>query len=725
MNQAKYLFIWLLPAVLLLNIIYSSDAWGEGINFRGEFTYFSSDNETTDKRTGQTATGENSQFLQQYNFDFSKNIYPYLTLAGGTLYELNNSTSTFQGIEVETDEKILRPYVDLRLDNPVYGVGADYNRFQRENKATGSPVNQDFRDEFNTFLRLRPSGLPELNLRWTYTDTYDDPETVNSTRRQLNVDSQYAVWGKLRLKYFYSRDEDEDNIEGFTTLSQSHTGNMDYADNFFNQRLSMSTGYRIRYTTFEFPATANVESPLLRSAGLSSLDNTPEDGPALDPNSALIDGNLTASAGIDIGLAGDETTLTNIGLDFGFPVDVDKIYIWVDRSLSSSVANSFSWSIYTSPDNTDTSTWTLHETVSPGFFGTFENRFEISFTKVETRFIKVVTRPLSPLVPDAALFTNILVTEMQAFITLSGVDFENKFTDVDHNYNLSLNGRLSDKATLGYSLFYRLQEQDPSSTRRTEMSNGLYFNYVFNRIFTARTSFSQADNERNDMKSVQKNYAASLKAAYMKTLTQNLTYSGTKTTAEEGSSSTNSLFLRTNADLYKGWSAFFDVGYNWDEPLSSAKTTSTTFRTGTNIVPNNKFTINMNYSVTQTQESDGETGQTYSRSEWDINAFWVPFRALSFNARVNVLDRGDKTATLYNYSVNWSPFLDGTLQLYLVYNETLRPEDEIKNRTIGPSLKWIISRHFLLDMYYSVSQEETRFQETESNGFRMNLRINF
>ena len=60
-----------------------------------------------------------------------------------------------------------------------------------------------------------------------------------------------------------------------------------------------------------------------RSQGLFSFDNSPEDGPALAVNNALIDGNLIASAGIDIGLGGDESVLTNIGVDLGLAVDVD------------------------------------------------------------------------------------------------------------------------------------------------------------------------------------------------------------------------------------------------------------------------------------------------------------------------------------------------------------------------------------------------------------------
>ncbi len=462
-----------------------------------------------------------------------------------------------------------------------------------------------------------------------------------------------------------------------------------------------------------------MESPLLRYAGLYSEDNSPEDGSLLvDTKSPLIDGDVTASAGIDIGSDVKAESLRNIGLQFVLPGDVNKIYLWVKETLTASVANSFSWAIYTSSDNI---TWTLHTTVSPASFGAFENRFEISFAEVNTEFIKVVTTPVYTGDPK-----NIYVTEMQAFTTVSGVTGEKETTRTGHNYNLNLIAKLFTKTTIGYNLFYNLQEQDPSSAKKAALSNGIYLRHTFNRVFSARTSFSQTGSTLTDQqnvseKSTNNTYAASLRAAYWEALKQILTYSGTKTTKEDGTSNTNSLFLRTNAELYRGWSAFFDAGYSWNEPLDGAETTSTTIRTGTNIVPNNKVTININYSATQTQQSAGDT----SRSELDFQAFVIPFRALSFNARVSMVDRGDSTATLYNYSANWSPFPDGTVQFFLTYTETLRPEDEQKTRTIGPNLKWTISRHFSLDMAYVINENETKLQATESNSYRANLRVIF
>ena len=687
---------------------------------RGKFTYTNSESETTNKATGETTSSASSRFKQRYNLDFSKSLYPYLTLVGGTSYDLENATSTSQGTETESEKKILRPFAKLNLNNPLYKAGLGYKRIQIENKTTGTPTTQDFRDEINTILAWKPVGLPEVGLRYKYTHTYDDPETVDSVDKQLAFDSRYTIGSELGLSYFYTATARENNIKNSETLDQNHIGKIDHSHTFFNRRLSLSTAYRIHYNIFKFQTTGTVESALLRNAGYSLIpDNAPGEG-ALDLNPALINGNVTASAGIDIGLGGDETTLTSIGLDFGFAVNVNKIHLWVHKPLSTLVARSYSWSIYTSPDN---STWTPVATVSTAPFGSVDNRFVISFTEVNTQYIKVVTNPLSPAVSTEKEYTHIYVTEMQAFTTVSGVLIDNKATSVDHNYNLNLRGKISDKAVLGYNLFYKLREQDPSSKKRTELSNGVNLSYIFNRVFSAGTSFTRTDRMQTDQKSTSDNYAASLRAAYLETLEQTLSYSGSKTTEEDGSSSTNSIFLRTNATLYRGWSAFLDAGYSWRQPSESAQTTSTIIGSGTNLVPNDKITINMDYQVTKTQQSDG--GGETSSSRWDTQAFITPFRALSFNARVRMLDQGNSTTTLYNYSANWSPFPDGDLQFFFAYFETLRPEDEQKSRTIAPSLKWALGRHFSLDMSYSLNESETKSQATESNSFSASLRVIF
>jgi hypothetical protein len=719
-HRIFYRFICL----ILFNGLFLSLACADGINLRGEFNYTNTVSDTTNKSTGIETTTESAFFNQRYNFDFSKTLYPYLTFLGGSLYEIENSKSTIEDLDTEFEEKLLRPFVQLNLNNPIYGAGVTYRRTERQTEITGTPDTRDFRDELDAIFSVRQTRIPDFNISYRQTRTYDDPETNDDIDKRLTFDTTYSAWNKLKADYLWTRIETEDRIRNSETMEQTHNGRIEYTDDFLNNRISLFTSYNIRYNTLEFPSVGDVESQLVPVAGLASLDDTPEDGPALGQNNSLIDGNLVVSTGIDIGLGGDRTTLTNIGLDFGFPVSINKIQLWVDRSLSLTVSNSFSWSVYTSPDNTSTSDWTLITTVFPAPFGVFENRFEIFIPQVTTRFIKVVTRAISPVIPTAP--PNIFVTEMEAFTTVSGELARNEDTTVDHNYSFNLRGNVSQKTRVGYDLNFRLQKQKPPqdapSQERRELSNGIYLNHIFDKVFSLNARILRTDSELIEEEIVEYSYSTSLRADYFENFGQSLTYSGTNIEEQDDSGFTNSVLLRNNANLYKGWDAFLDTGFSWNKPIGRSRENSRFLRFGTNVQPNNKLDINLNYSFTETKRPDEENDDT-TESQYDIQALYVPTETISLFAKLTFTDREDADTSLQDYSLNWSPFPDGTLQFFFTYDEILRPEDDQEERIIGPSLQWTLNRRMFLDVSYSLIKSENPSQDVNSNTISANLRI--
>jgi len=728
MTRRSLIFLYPCLFFLLMMVLCFSSAFAEGVRFRSDLTYTNSNTTLDNKSTGQKSSSEFSLTEQQYNLDFSKRIYPYLNISGGSIYELNSFTSTQQSTKTHGDEKILRPFAEISLDNPEYKAGFGYRKTQIENSFTDIKTTTDTRDEYNTILGWHPAALPEIDLRYNHTHTYDDPETVDRIEKKLDVDTRYTIGQDLRISYLYTRIDRANDISGSGTLENNHNGTIDYSHSFLNNRLAMSTGYRIRQNTLESDALETADVPLLRSAGLALIDVSPEDE-SLDPNPELIDGNTSASAGLNIGLSGDETELTAIGIDFGFPVSVEKLHVWVDRHLPLSISSAYSWSIYTSPDNNPGATWTLLTTLSSVAFGTLDNRFEIAVPKTTARFFMVTVRPLSPAIADAAVFPDIFITEMQAFATSSGLTGNDKLTRVNHNYNLNLGYRLSDLTSFGCNMFYDVLEQDPFSDKRTELTSGIYYNHMFNRIFSSSTNVSrterkEADDQSPSEKEIDYNYSSSLRASYLETLKQVLSFSGSKLKQDDGSSDRNAFYLRTNALLYKGFSAFFDTGYSWETPLNQAGKVSTIVRTGANLIPNRKITVNLDYSETQTKDDDPEKGRT-TESSWRMQTLIAPYRALTFNIDISVREDENSKHTLQNYSVNWAPFPDGNLQLFFSYVETLRPEDGQKDKSLGPSLKWKLSSNLVLDMSYNTSEIENRLQTIASDTFRTNLRLIF
>ena len=721
MRRDDYLFIWLLPAVVSLSIFSAVSVWAEGVNFRTELTYTNSDIENTNKSTGEKTKSNFYSFDQLYNFNLSKTIYPYLTFSAGTFFELDNSTTKTSGTKTDTEERLLIPFVQLNLNNPLYQAGIQYRRTQSNTQTADAPNLENVRDEINTTFGWLPSELPSLNLRYSYFHTYNHPKTLDENQKLLYLKSEYTAWEDLNFSYSYTRTDTDDRVTNFTTLEQNHFGRVEYANDFWDRLLSLNTSYRIEYNSQKISSGSSSELALQRTQGLFSLDNTPQDGPALAVNDALIDGNVFASAGIDLGLNGDQTTLANIGLDFGFTTGVDEIRIWVDRRLSTTIANSFSWSIYTSPDNTNNSTWTLVTTVSPAAFGAFDNRFEISFPRVTTRFIKVVTAALSPAIPGSASFPNIFVTEMQAFVTVSG-ETQNKTTYTDQYYVLGLRARPRENTVFGYNLNFTRRETDPSNDKRSQLSNDLFVNHAFTKIFSATARVSRIDTSENNDDEVSYIYSTLLRGDYLPTFQQILALSGENNKTENDSSDNYSVILRNNARLYPGWSAFVDSGFNWFRPEANDKVEkSILLKVGTNVQPHQKLTVNLNYQLRKIVEPENSTN-----ADLNLEAFFLPFRALSLNARLNVTQReGAKTRTLQNYIVNWSPFPDGTLQFFCTYNETLRSENNSRERTFSPGFNWTIGSHIFLETSYTIVKNDSNSQKQEVNTFVSNLRINF
>jgi hypothetical protein len=726
MHRAVFPYISLILVGFLCDVLWLSTAWADGVRFNGDLLYTTSDTNTQLKTTGESIDSDFDRFDQRYNLNVTRRFFPYLNFETGAVYEYNQLTSKTEGNKVDIDEEILRPFVELNLDNPFYNAGLAFRKRRREEKITNLDKTRADRDEITATAGMTPAELfPVWNLRYTHVHTYDDPETIDQIQKTLLLDTSWRPVESLNFDYTYTRIDSEEKSLDFDTLQQTHFGKIGYAENFWDRRLSLNTAYTINYNSFKFSSqTGFVENPLLRSAGLSSLDNTPDDGPALSVNDALIDGNIIASAGLDIGTDGDQTQLVNIGLDLGFPQAVDQIRIWVDRQLSAVVANTFSWAVYTSPDNTDFSTWSLVATISPATFATFDNRFEIFLPAVNARFIKVVTRPLSPTVPGAADFTNIFVTEMQAFITQTGTTVTTKSSVTDHNYTLNLRGRISDRTIANYNLLYSQQDNDPSDDQRTQLSNSAYLTHTFNNVFSANVNGQRADTSVLDEDRTNYNYGASLRAAWLRTFDQSLNYTGRYEDGDLGTAYQNSIFLRSNAILYKGWSAFLDLGYTQEEIFSGESITGSFIRPGTSIQPHPTLDLNLNFQFRRNEQSGADIGPT-EESKWDVQAFYTPFNNLSFFAKVNGLYRDGESDIFQQYTLNWSPFPDGDLQFFFTFNEVLISENNQEQTVVGPGLKWRIGRHINLDMSYNWTTDDSDIQKIESNIFNSELRFIF
>lgn len=694
-----------------------ANARAGSVNLSAGFEYTGSESESENQITGENTETSSAIHRQRYNLNFSRNIYPYLVFSGGSNFRIDNTDFKFNGGRTEVENSSIRPHLELKLANPFILTGIGYQNSENSQKIAGDPKTTRSSTTYFTYLSLRPDQWPELDLRYSRTDRTSDPETIDSVEDRVIVHSKYN-FDNTYIDYTFTQNENEDRKNDFRTTSRSHNGKIRYNQGYLDGKVSINTGYWFNLSETDLEGSGSALVPRLRSGSLFSLDLTPEDGPALGSISGLIDGNKTTPTSLDIGLAGDETTLTNIGVDLGFSSAVDTIRLWTDRELTPEISDSFTWTVYTSPDNNDDSSWQLHATISPGDFDQFENFFEISFPSVDTRFIKIAVMPLLPSVLGASGFPNILITEMEVFTTITS---QQGLNTINHNLSFNLGWKASERTSLGYDGFYRYQKTDPSGFDETSLTNGIFVNHKFNDTFTGSARISRQDRDVSGKDTANSTHSAALRANYIETFRQTLTYSGSRTYDELGDSRSDGVFLRSSADLYRGISALIDTGLSWGQDADGTSSNSKFVRIGSKLLPNSMITLDLDYSANWSQSSGEEERLKETGS---FQAFILPGRYLSIFARLRFNEDEDNRDTFQNYSVNWSPSPGGSVQLFMSYDQRILSEGNKEDKVFSPGFRWRMTRYAVLRTTYSWFDSKSDTELRNSRSLTANLRIN-
>lgn len=692
---------------------------------RAEITYNNVSTDTEDV-SGLTTHTKSNSLLQLYTLTLQRSIYPNLSFQGSGTFEQGRFNNEENGSDETFYTRGKSGSADLRLNTRQITSGVGYNRAE---ETEGSPATTNIRENYSANLSLRPEGFPKIDTFVLRTYSFDKERELRDTVTDLfSLGLRYDPYKNLNLQYQFSLTDLNDNLQNFNVKQIVNSARSTYTRR-FGERVSMSTTYSIINQTTKITAegTGEIIFPAFPFSGLSVISDTPT-LVTLDPNPAVIDGNLTASSGINIGrnpsVAGD-TRLRNIGVDFINDTELNTVYLWVDRELPTVVANSFSWDIYTSSDNLN---WSLHQTVSPASFGLFENRFEINFSTVTTRYIKVVTRPLSLsiIIPPGTDANNIFVTELQTFLRRPVADVKGKTEQTSQLFDLNVSWRILDNPNLYYSFYFWTSKVNPPGTSRYTISNSLNIRHRFNRVFTGAARLAREDSkETTGAKTTAHTYSTSLTAVPIPKLQHTLIVTGRFENNPAGTTNSHSVFLSNGAELYKGLSFSLSGGVNVSNSETDRKTINTIVTSGISALPHPTMTINIGYSETNTKQTGGGEADfsTFSKSS-SIGATYTPFPAIYLAASYGISEKeGSKKNTVQNYALTWSPFRDGDLQLNFSYNETLSNESNAKDRTISPSLRWHFVRKAYLDFSYVLQTSESDFERSETDIYSATLNM--
>ncbi len=692
-----------------------------------DYSRFISSSKDLDGTAMQT---KSTDFNQRYNLYMNLEPLPTLKVSAGAVLDKDASDTSSESGGLRTAETTFSPTITLRFEDPfrMYSAETGYSRLEQTSWTDNSPASTTVNETYHATFGWRPIEFPTFGIQLTRMNTYDRYRTYQDTTADTaQLVSRYSPTRGVDSGYTVAYTDMRNHLSGLDIQSLFQNGRVGYTHDYWDKRGSFSSGYSIGATHTETSrqGSGEVGYQLYPLAALSSVSDALVTD-TLSQNAALIDGNLTASANINLGssltLSGD-IRAREMALDFYAMTEVNNVLIWVDRQLTPEIASSFSWDIYTSTDNLN---WTFLQTVFPAAFGPYLNRFTMDFQNVKTRYLKVVTHPLAAAVQGALgqAYQNIFVTEMQAFVNRPASEVRGGSSRIAQTYDVSASTQLLDNPHLSHDVAFTMVTGsgtgEPAS-RQYSFVSGLSAVQRFSPVFTgnARVGWGESG-DQSGSRSEAYNYSAVLAATPLKTLRSSLVYGGQVGESNGQSTSSNAGSLNMTADLYKGISMNVSGGASEAVSNNGQKSKSMMYQTSAGLVPNSRLTVNMNYGSARTASSGGSqpVATTLTTTRWGLDAAYRPFDTLYLTASLSRFSQTNGSPyTLRNYGLNWSPLSDGSLQFSYMYSESLRSDTDSLEKVEGPSLSWRIIPRASLDLTYVTITEDSPTLTQEIRSF--------
>ena len=642
---------------------------------------------------GLSVDQNGSAFTRRANATWTRRLFPNLLMQIGGFYERTDGTLADSGFSRDVATTRFRPFARLALRSQ-YVIGElSWYRNEDTLRTEGFATFDLTRDVFLGVAGWYPADLPSLRAELSRTEDRDATKTlVDVTQDVFRLTSDYTPVPSTRLYYRGLLERDDDRIRSTEFTTMTHSGEARFGDRFFDDRWDVSANWNgaWRKVTVDSSGTGELLIPQFPVTGGFVIDDTPADG-TLAPLPALVDGNTLVGTGINLGLpppAGDSRP-RNFGADLGLAVGVNVARVWVDRDLPPEISSSFSWEIWTSDDGTN---WVPRATVATAPFGPFDPRFELRFPAVNSRYLKVVVRPLIPSVPSASSYPTILVTELELFLAQPSGSTSSTTTRTRNLLQANSRLRLLKDVGFYYETGLYVATTTGSPTTWT-FSNGLSFQRQFTEVWSLFSRVTREDGEDQGGHRTAYVYTASVYANPLDTLRNSLTLSGTN--EDRGGFATDSIgvFLNSDAAIYHGIDLNVSLGQSHNQVTNGASTDTTQYHVGWMFVPHPTLTVNLNFDdrdSTIHAAAVPDRPQVVRYEEIAVAYDPVPsiylFGSRRFEQRTLEADR-----TIDAFAASWSPFPGGAFRLSLNYSENRDTFSDRVDRTFTPNLRWNVN----------------------------------
>jgi len=151
----------------------------------------------------------------------------------------------------------------------------------------------------------------------------------------------------------------------------------------------------------------------------------------------------------------------------------------------------------------------------------------------------------------------------------------------------------------------------------------------------------------------------------------------------------DSVFLLNTMQFYPGIDMNLALGKSVTTEATSQTETSQ-INLVTTFAPHRKMRFNLTYDD-RTNDRTFADGSRFDQTNrvGELSIAYNPLRTLYlFGSYRSEKRTGLDSRTLSNYSFSWTPFPEGTLELSLNFNETLNSDNDRKETSVVPRVRW-------------------------------------
>ena len=253
----------------VMGAIWPVKSWADMINGSAEFDATLSRSKSKDATGVVTSDSKGTDFMQKYNLSLDTNPFPLLRLSAGSVFLQDINILHDISTSSRTKSTTLSPFIDAMLSNMLYQAGVGYTRNESWQTGNQEPMPATVNEEYHATLGWRPAGLPDLSVRLSHANTFDEDRlTQDMTTNIATIGSQYT-YKLFKVGYQFTGTETMDNMHGTDNTSLLNNGSVAATGLSAGFVSSAAAPYGVVLTDYFVKLIAGSNGATLRSRGFS------------------------------------------------------------------------------------------------------------------------------------------------------------------------------------------------------------------------------------------------------------------------------------------------------------------------------------------------------------------------------------------------------------------------------------------------------------------------